>query len=283
LYNANSTTLFYDFAPRLKADRPDIRIVDHLYDHRIGYIDRYTPQLLDHVDSCVAENHRIAEVLNTDQGWPAERTPVIWPCGRPPEAFPPVSERARVRRWIRTEFGIEAGDLIILTAARMHPQKRPLDLVRLAESVRDLEHVHFLVVGGGELEDEVDEAVSRSRARIRRLPFRTDIPELIVGSDVGCLVSDFEGLPVFMLECLQASTPFLGTDVGDMGEVLRRTEAGIVVDQPGDLAALETAVRRMADPDEWARLARNAEAAGPQFEPSVCAGLYSQVFLGPNP
>jgi glycosyltransferase involved in cell wall biosynthesis len=162
----------------------------------------------------------------------------------------------------------------------MHPQKRPLDLVKLAESVRDLEHVHFLVVGGGELEDQVDEAISVSRARIRRLPFRTDIPELIVGSDVGCLVSDFEGLPVFMLECLQASTPFLGTDVGDMGEVLRRTEAGIVVDRPGDLAALEAAVRRMADPDEWARFARNAEQAGPQFDPSVCAELYATALMG---
>jgi len=283
LDNANSTTLVHDFAPRLKADRPDLRIVDHLYDHRVGYIDRYTPELLDSVDACVAENHRIAQVLTTERGWPAERTPVIWPCGRPPTAFPPESERARVRRWVRTEFGIDAGDLIILTAARMHSQKRPLDLVKLAERVRDLEHVHFLLVGGGELEDEVDEAIIYSRARIRRLPFRNDIPELIVGSDVGCLVSEFEGLPVFMLECLQASTPFLGTDVGDMGEVLRRTGAGIVVDQPGDLAALEAGVRRMADPDEWARLARNAGDAGPQFVPAACAAAYGAAFLGTTP
>ncbi len=283
LYNANSTTLFYDFAPRLKVDRPAVRIIDHLYDHRVGYIDRYTPDLLDHVDVCVAENHRINEVLTGDRGWPADRTPVIWPCGRSSNAFPPPSERGRIRQHIRGELGIDPGDVVFFTAARMHPQKRPLDLVTLALRVRDLENVHFLVAGGGELEDEVDRAIKGSGARIRRLPFRSDIPELIVAADVGCLVSEFEGLPVFMLECLQAGRPFLGTAVGDMGEVLRRTGAGIVVDRPGDLAALEAGVRQLAEPDEWAGFARCAVEAGGQFDPVICAEAYYRALMGHTP
>ena len=280
VYNANSTTLFYDFVPRLKVDRPSIRIIDHLYDHRVGYIDRYSPDLLDNVDVCVAENHRIAEVLTGDRGWPADRTPVIWPCGRSSDAFPPPSERARTRHRIRGEMGIDPGDVVFFTAARMHPQKRPLDLVELARRVRDLEHVQFLVAGGGDLENEMDRAIKGAGARIRRLPFRSDIPELIVAADVGCLVSDFEGLPVFMLECLQAGRPFLGTDVGDMGEVLRRTGAGIVVDRPGDLAALEAGVRQLAEADEWAELARHATDAGSQFDPVNCAAAYHRAFMG---
>ncbi len=280
LYNANSTTLFYDFAPRLRTDRPQLRIVDHLYDHRVGYIERYSPDLLDHIDVCVAENHCIAEVLTGERGWPADRVPVIWPCGRPPSSFPLAANRARVRRDIRRHIGIGPDDVVFLTAARMHPQKRPLDVVKLAERVRDLEQVQFLLVGGGELEDEVDAAISVCRARIRRLPFRTDIPELIVASDVGCLVSDFEGLPVFMLECLQAGKPFLGTDVGDMGEVLRRTEAGVVVNQPGDLASMEAGVRQLADTDEWSRMARHAVDSASLFDPSGCAVAYEEAFFG---
>ncbi len=280
LYNANSTTLFYDFAPRLRADRPSLRIVDHLYDHRVGYIERYSADLLGHIDVCVAENHRVGEVLTGERGWPTDRVPVIWPCGRPPTSFPPAAQRGRVRRDIRREIGIGPDDVVFLTAARMHPQKRPLDLVELAERVRDLEQVQFLVVGGGDLENEVDAAISGSRARIRRLPFRTDIPDLIVASDVGCLVSDFEGLPVFMLECLQAGKPFLGTDVGDMGEVLRRTGAGVVVSRPGDLASLEAGVRQLADTDEWSRMARLALDSAALFDPSGCAEAYGAAFAG---
>ncbi len=156
IYNANGTTLFYEFAPRLKARRPQLRIIDHLYDHRIGYIDSYVPGVEDAVDVCVAENRPIADVLVGERGWPEDRVPVIWPCGRPDEALPPETDRDRLRDSIRRELGFDDDAVVVLTAARMHPQKRPLDLVALAERVRDLPTIHFVIVGGGDLENEVD-------------------------------------------------------------------------------------------------------------------------------
>ncbi len=281
LHNSNGTTLFYDFIPRLKQTFPQLRVVDHLYDHRVGYIDRYDRALMDSVDACVAENRRIAQVLVEERGWPEERVPVIWPCGRRADAFPDRHGVVRVRRELRQELRVAPEDLLILTAARMHPQKRPLDLVHLARRTQDLHQVHYLIVGGGELEEEVDEAIAaQPGVNIRRLPFRTDIPELIVASDVGCLVSDYEGLPVFMLECLQAGRPFLGTEVGEMGHVLRETGAGLVVEKPGDLDALEDQVRGLLDTSLWTDLAERAAEAGDRFEVEACAERYAAAFLG---
>jgi glycosyltransferase involved in cell wall biosynthesis len=280
LYNANGTTLFYDFAPRLKTERPDLWVIDHLYDHHIGYIDSYVPGVEDSVDVCVAENRPIADVLVGERGWPETRVPVIWPCGRPDEALPPEAHRDRLRDSIRNELGIDDDDVVLLTAARMHEQKRPLDLVALADRVRDLEKIHFVLVGGGDLEDEVDRAIKNlAGARIRRLAFRNDIPDLILASDIGCLVSEHEGLPVFMLECLQLGRPFLGTRVGDLGTVLDSTGAGLVVDQPGDLDALEAAVRELSRPAIRSQLAERARAASPRFSVEVCADAYARVFL----
>ena len=277
LYNANSTTLFYDFGPSLKADFPDLRILDHLYDHLVGYIERYEdPSLLNWIDACVAENRPIARVLNEKRGWPLERLPVIWSCGRPAEAFP--ANPAAARREKREELGIGDETLVLLTAARMHEQKRPLDLVALAQRFQD-EDVLFLVVGGGPLEDDVDRAIAASeKAKIRRLPFRTDIPELITAADVGCLVSNYEGLPVFMIECLQAGRPFLGTNVGDMGAVLKATGAGIVVEEPGDLDGLERAVRQLLDPERRSALAARCAAAAAQLDIKTCAERYAKAF-----
>lgn len=281
-YNANGTTLFYELAPRLKARFPGLRVLDHLYDHRVGYIEWYRRDLLAAIDACVAENATIAATLASDYGWPIERAPVVWGCGRRDQDWPPAVRWEALRAAKRAELGLGAELKVILVAARMHPQKRPLDLPLVAARVRDLP-LHFLIVGGGPLENEVDAAIAAAReqgAAITRLPFRTDIPELILAADAGCLVSDYEGLPIFLLECLQAGRPFLGTDVGALGDVLRETGAGWVVEKPGDLAGLEAALRQLADAGEYERRADAARAAGPRFGVGPCAAGYAEVFLG---
>ena len=284
-YNANGTTLFYELAPRIKARFPALRILDHLYDHRVGYIEWYRPELLAAVDACIAENSRIAATLAAAHGWPEERAPVIWPCGRRDEEWPPRAAWPAVREQKRRDLGLDPGAKVLLVAARMHDQKRPLDLPALALRVKDLP-VAILIVGGGPLEGAVDQAIAAATAQgaaIRRLPFRTDIPELILAADAGCLVSAYEGLPIFLLECLQAGRPFLGTDVGALGDLLRETGAGWVVDPPGDLAALENAVRQFAATDAYETCRARAEAAGSRFGVGPCAERYAAAFTGSAP
>lgn len=281
-YNANGTTLFYDLAPRIKARFPALRILDHLYDHRVGYIECYQPSLLTAIDVCVAENARIAVRLAEAHGWPLERSPVIWPCGRREEEWPPQDQWPALREETRQELGIELDLKVVLVAARMHEQKRPLDLPALAVRVAALP-VLFLLVGGGPLENEVDAAISeatKSGAKIRRLPFRTDIPRLILAADAGCLVSQYEGLPIFLMECLQAGRPFLGTDVGALGDLLRETCAGWVVGTPGDLDALEAAVHELVAEEPYEIRRRKAIAAGPRFGVGPCAERYAAAFEG---
>lgn len=277
LYNANGTTLFYEFAPQLKARFPELRILDHLYDHRVGYIERYDDALRPAIDACVAENHPIQAEL-VQRGWPLHKVPVVWPCGRPRDAFPEDIETTRRER--RRELGWADDDVIFLAAMRMHSQKRPLDLVALAARCTDLKQLRIIVVGGGDLEDSMDTAIAAvPQAPIQRLPFRQDIPELICAADLGCLVSDYEGLPVFLLECLQVGRPFLGTDVGELGRVLRDSGAGLVVDTPGDLDALEQAMRQLMDDSLRQRLAARARAAAAHFSVAACADRYARAFL----
>ncbi len=279
-YNANGSTLFYDFGPRIAARFPGLRIIDHLYDHRVGYIEAFAGGAhQDWIDAVVAENHPIAETLQREQGWPSDRVPVVWPCGRPREALSSEEHRDEIRLRLRRELEIPPEACLFLTAARIHEQKRPLDLVRLAS--RAPENCFFLVVGGGPLAGALDDAIFASKLRnICRLDFRTDIPELILAADAGLLVSDFEGLPVFALECMQLGRPFIGTRVGDLGRLLEESGGGICSGEPGDLEALEGAVRIMADADRRRDYAEKAVRAGKTFFPERCAAEMKAVFQG---
>jgi len=279
-YNANGSTLFYEFAPRIKARFPDLRIVDHLYDHRVGYIHSFeNPGTRKWIDAVVAENHPIADTMVGNFGWDRERVPVVWPCGRSEEELPPEASRGEIRRRIRAELGLAPDEILFLTAARMHEQKRPLDLVRLAAAAPP--QCIFLVVGGGKMEDEMDRAITGSGLpNIRRMAFRRDIPELILAADVGLLVSQFEGLPVFALECLQLGVPFIGTRVGDLGLLLESTGAGICSGEPGDIAALAEAVEVMRDDESRKTFAERALRAGEDAFPPRCAREMKRVLEG---
>ncbi|MEO7973198.1 MAG: glycosyltransferase, partial [Thermoanaerobaculia bacterium] len=126
---------------------------------------------------------------------------------------------------------------------------------------------------------ELDQALAASDTRnARRLPFRGDIPELLLAADIACLVSEFEGLPVFLLEALQLGRPFVATDVGDIARVVRPSGAGRVAGPPGDLDALASALRELLDPAARHAAGAAAAAAAANFGVASCAARYGTVF-----
>jgi glycosyltransferase involved in cell wall biosynthesis len=138
--------------------------------------------------------------------------------------------------------------VVIGTFIRMHPQKRPLDIIRLARMLTT-ENLHFLLVGGGPLDDAVDAEIARDRPpNLTRWPLHEDAAPLYDAVDLCLMTSDFEGLPVFLLDGLARGIPCVATAVGDIGHLLR-DGGGRVVERPGDLEALAVAVRTYLDPD----------------------------------
>jgi glycosyltransferase involved in cell wall biosynthesis len=85
------------------------------------------------------------------------------------------------------------------------------------------------------------------------------IPELLGRTDIFCLPSHREGLPMAALEAMAAGVAIVATSVGDLPQLLA-DGAGIIVPphRPGQIAAALD--RLLRDPDERARLGRAARA-----------------------
>jgi len=69
---------------------------------------------------------------------------------------------------------------------------------------------------------------------------RPDARQLIAAADVFVLSSVWEGLPMALLEAMQAGTPVVATDVGDVPDVLLDTPSRVVA--AGDVNALAQAM-----------------------------------------
>jgi glycosyltransferase involved in cell wall biosynthesis len=137
--------------------------------------------------------------------------------------------------------------------ARLAPQKDHRTLIEAARLVPEAE---LVIVGSGELREELERAAEG--VRVRFLGARDDVPELLASFDVFAFPSRFEGLCLAVIEAQAAGVPVVATPVGGIRETVVDGETGLLV-PPGDPAALAVGIRRLIE-DRPAAEAMAAEA-----------------------
>ena len=138
---------------------------------------------------------------------------------------------------IRKEFNISLSKKIIAIIGRLSPEKGHLDFVNAAALVnKNVNDVHFLVVGDGPLFDEINQQVIKVGLsdRFTFTGHRTDMHKIYAAIDLLAITSYTEGLPNVLLEAFAYSKPVVSTNVGGISEVISDGENGILVN-PGDV------------------------------------------------
>lgn len=131
----------------------------------------------------------------------------------PNAAFPsvPSADRATVRARLGTPLDVP----VALCPARLEPQKRhDVLLDAWAQIPGDAE---LWLAGDGSLRSALE---ARAPGRVRFLGTRTDVRDLLEAADVTVLTSDWEGMPIALLESLAAGRPIVASDVDGVREVL---------------------------------------------------------------
>jgi len=99
-------------------------------------------------------------------------------------------------------------------------------------------------VGDGPLFEEVRSHVNRigMSDKIIFSGSCKDVPMRIANSDVFCLISNWEGLPLTILEAMRGGLPVIASDVGGVSEAVINGETGYLVPQ-GNETAIVLAIR----------------------------------------
>jgi glycosyltransferase involved in cell wall biosynthesis len=109
----------------------------------------------------------------------------------------------------------------------------------------------FLLVGGGHqrgaLEKIIAEQGAEEAVRLVGEKPHTEIPVWIGSCDLFCLPSLNEGRPNVVMEALACGRPVVGSDVGDIGYLVRLGTGGGAVVPPQDSVALAGAIGRALD------------------------------------
>ena len=185
----------------------------------------------------------------------------------------PVPRAGRSRAEVRAALGLSDDTPLVLSVARLHPQKDLPTLLRAWRRVADaVPRARLVVVGDGPDRDALT-ALSRElgvQGSVTLAGFGAHAVDQIAAADVFALTSVWEAIPLVLAEAMQLGIPVVTTDVGLAGELLGDGRGGAVVPVGDDRQVAGALVRYLQDPAA-ARAAGEAgrTLAGARFDPEV--------------
>lgn len=192
--------------------------------------------------------------------------------------------REDCRRW----FGLPRSALVIGTVGRLVPVKNHLLLLGAFARVKSsVPEAHLAILGGGELENAIISEAARSgiRESISIIPPTPAVALFLGALDIFALSSNYEGLPLSILEAYASGLPAVATSAGGIPEVVEDGANGYLC-PPGDAAALAAGLIRLAEsPSLRAEFGGNGRRRiAEHFTASRCAAetekVYSRVLSG---
>lgn len=202
-------------------------------------LDRSTGHLVDqHIAVSYAVGHWLRDALHV----PAEQISVIHSGIDPaPFAHAPTGH-------LRPAIGAAPGDHMLVCVANFDPAKRHDLLLDAVSRLQPRRTTHLVLVGDSTSHGRSDSALAVVRAgqlpngvRVHPLGRRSDVPAIFADADISLLASDWEGLPVSVMESMAAGLPVVATRVGGVPELVEDGVTGLLT-PPGDAARLAAAV-----------------------------------------
>jgi glycosyltransferase involved in cell wall biosynthesis len=118
----------------------------------------------------------------------------------------------------------------IVMVARFEPQKDHTTLLRALAGLRDLAwSVDLIGEGPGTPAMRALAEELGIGERIRFLGHRMDVHRLLAEAQIAVLTTNWEGLPLSILEAMRAGLPVVASDVGGIAETIRDGETGYLV------------------------------------------------------
>lgn len=195
--------------------------------------------------SLVARRLDLVVVVSAEQAgawqrrkFPAARIRVI---ANGVEPSPPPASKTELREGLE----IPAAAVVALLVARLRPEKRVPEFVRAVQRARESSpQLIGLIAGDGPDRPAVTAALAGDPS-IRLLGHRDDVHRLLQAADMFVLTSDFEALPMAILEAIAAGLPVLATRVGSVADVVLDGHTGRLV-AAGDWDALARGLTELA-------------------------------------
>lgn len=152
---------------------------------------------------------------------------------------------------VPVELRSQGGDgeaVRIVCVARLDAQKDHALLIDALEEIRDSRWTLELI-GDGPLTAALKDRVLRAGLsnRVKFSGLCNDVPARLARADLFVLTSNWEGLPLSILEAMRAQLPVIASDVGGVSESLAENQTGFLVPKGNRSVLKDRLIRLLED------------------------------------
>ena len=130
-----------------------------------------------------------------------------------------------VKSSLRSELNVNDDVKIIGNISRVGEQKNPIRFVKIANEyikLYDDNHTVFVWIGDGPLIDEVKHLIEEYGIanKVFFIGFRDHAERYMIDLNLLLMTSNWEGMPITILEAIGLNVPILSSDVGGISEII---------------------------------------------------------------
>lgn len=230
------------------------------------------------VYSMIAVSEEAREKLVQFEHIPANRIEIV-DNGIPVDKFQVSSD---VTSDVKAELNIERFEYVIGLCVVLRKQKGIEHLLHALPAILKMYSNLVCVIGGNGPEKDALESLAVELGLMENVRFigpRDDVERILSIFDLYVLPSEWEGLPLSLLEAMAARRCIVATAVGGVPKALEEGSSGVMV-PPGDPAALaEAVVGLLKSPEQRAMFAAEAyRCVKEKYSANVMALAYGKRY-----
>lgn len=173
-------------------------------------------------------------------------------------------------------------EIKFIHVGRFSPQKNHkllIEAFRMAN--KTCSNISLTLVGDGELTNEIKNLVNEYglTSKVRFYGVTSEVATVLLESDVFILSSDWEGLPLSVIEAMSTGLPIISTDVGGISDLVYNDVNGYLV-RKGNIEDLSNAIVSLCkDKDKLLIMSYKSSEIAKEFDIKKMVEKYSEVYL----
>lgn len=184
-----------------------------------------------------------------------------------------------LKRFNSDRTAISINEVEFITVGRLMKQKNQALLFRaFADACQRISNIKLSILGDGELKNDLV-ALAKELNVINNITFYGNVSNVewyLAKADVFVLSSDYEGLPLSILEAMASGLPIVATDVGGVVDIV--TDNGFLINK-GDQVELANRIVELAKSDnKRIKLGTNSKNNSKEYDSHKFATKYQDLY-----